>query len=51
MLRDRNTMLHLYDGDAATSLMKRILESYIPTFVKLADSVSTRYGGTLEHID
>lgn len=51
MLRDRNTVLHLYDEEAATCLVGRILESYIPAFAQLAGSILTRYGDALERID
>lgn len=30
MLRDRNSMAYIYDGEAAKALVKRILEEYIP---------------------
>ena len=35
MLNDRNSMAHIYDGEAARRLVKRILGQYIPQFVKL----------------
>ena len=51
MLRDRNTILHLYDENAMLALLKRILNTYIPTFEKLGDSIERQYGETLKAID
>lgn len=48
MLNDRNSMAHIYDGEAARRLVKRILEQYIPQFVKLEKELASYYGDTLK---
>lgn len=50
MLKDRNDITHIYDGDAAKELAGRILEEYIPQFIKLEMEVRKNYGDTLETI-
>lgn len=50
MLKDRNDTTHIYDGDAAKKLANRILEEYIPQFIKLEMEVRKNYGDTLETI-
>lgn len=47
MLRDRNDMAHIYDGNAARELVGRILKGYIPAFVKLEEELNEKYGTTL----
>lgn len=47
MLKDRNDTSHIYDGDAAKELMHRILEDYIPQFVKLETELVHQYGDLL----
>lgn len=51
MLRDRNSMAHIYDGEAAKALVKRILEEYIPQFVRLENELKQQYGDSLEQIE
>lgn len=48
MLNDRNSMAHIYDGEAARRLVKRILGQYIPQFVKLEKELVSYYGDTLK---
>ncbi len=50
MLRDRNSMAHIYDGEAAKALVKRILEEYIPQFVRLENELKQQYGDSLGQI-
>lgn len=50
MLRDRNSMAHIYDGEAAKALVKRILEEYIPQFVRLENELNQQYGDSLGQI-
>lgn len=50
MLKDRNDMTHIYDGNAAAELVERILKIYIPQFVKLENELKKQYGGILETI-
>lgn len=48
MLNDRNSMAHIYDGEAARRLVKRILGQYIPQFVTLEKELVSYYGDTLK---
>lgn len=50
MLRDRNSMAYIYDGEAAKALVKRILEEYIPQFVRLENELKQQYGDSLGQI-
>ena len=43
MLRERNNMTHVYDGDDAKKLVKKILDEYIPTFCLLKKEIEARY--------
>lgn len=47
MLKDRNNMAHIYDGNAARLLVKRILTKYIPQFLKLESELIRLYGDNL----
>ena len=47
MLKDRNDMAHIYNGNAANDLVKRILEEYIPQFLKLEEELVRMYGDIL----
>ncbi len=44
MLKDRNDMAHIYDRDAAGRMVRRILEEYIPQFIKLEKELAAYYG-------
>ena len=48
MLNDRNSMAHVYDGEAAARLVERILKEYIPQFVKLEKDLADHYGDLLK---
>lgn len=48
MLKDRNDMAHIYDGNAAKKLVERILQKYIPQFVELEKELMHYYGDKLE---
>ena len=50
MLRDRNDMTHIYNGEAAKALVKKILEQYIPEFEKLQSEIEHRYGEIIEEL-
>ena len=43
MLKARNDMTHIYDGDAAKRLVNSILYRYIPEFVKLRENIVGQY--------
>lgn len=47
MLRARNDMTHIYDGDAARNMVEQILSKYIPEFQKLQKNIVEHYGERL----
>lgn len=44
MLAERNNMAHLYDKEAAKTLVKHILDDYIQEFEKMRTSLLKKYG-------
>lgn len=44
MLRDRNTIMHIYDEAKELELVSTIVERYIPEFQKLKKGLDERYG-------
>ena len=50
MLKDRNDTAHIYDGNAAKELVKRILGKYIAEFVRLEKELTDYYGDSLKTI-
>lgn len=50
MLKNRNDMTHIYDGDAAKKLVRIIIEQYIPEFIQLRNEIKERYQNVLEEI-
>lgn len=50
MLKSRNDMIHIYDGEAAKRLVNTILNSYIPAFLKMKDGVLEYYQDILDEI-
>ena len=43
MLNDRNSMSHVYDGNAANRLARTIIDTYIPMFRRLERKIVERY--------
>ena len=43
MLKDRNSMTHIYDGEEAQRLVHTILDQYIPEFIRLRDNLQKQY--------
>ena len=50
MLKARNDMSHIYDGNAARNLVNLILDNYIPEFIKLKDEIQAYYGDILDNL-
>lgn len=50
MLRARNDMTHIYNGDAAKNMVEQILKIYIPEFQKLENKIFGKYGNILDKI-
>ena len=47
MLRDRNTITHVYDEEKELELVDTIIRRYIPAFMQLKEGLDTRYGALL----
>lgn len=50
MLKARNDMTHIYDGDEAKRMVKQILESYIPEFQKMEKNILETYGEIIDSL-
>lgn len=50
MLKSRNDMTHIYDGEAAKRLVNIILKKYIPEFLRMQTGILERYGDILQQI-
>ena len=50
MLRDRNDLTHIYDGEQAQKLVNVILEKYIPAFVVLQENIENQYKDVLDKL-
>ena len=48
MLKERNDMTHIYDGNEAKELVKKIIEEYIPAFCLMKEEIENRYQGILD---
>lgn len=51
MLKYRNDMTHIYDGEAAKRLVAKILEEFVPEFQHLKTELINRYGENLYKIE
>ncbi|MDO4849966.1 MAG: nucleotidyltransferase substrate binding protein [Coriobacteriia bacterium] len=47
MLRDRNTIMRIYDEAKELELVNAIIEDYIPAFQRLKEGLDARYGELL----
>lgn len=47
LLRDRNTIVHIYDPERAAQLTERILDQYLPAFRLLNKGLTSKYGDIL----
>ena len=50
MLRERNNMTHIYDGNEAKELVKKIIDCYIPTFCLMKEKIENRYQEILDSL-
>lgn len=50
MLKSRNDMTHIYDGEAAKRLVNSILHRYIPEYIKLRNRILDKYKNVLTQI-
>ena len=48
MLKQRNDMTHIYDGNAAKELVRNIINEYIPTFYLMQKEIEIRYQEIIE---
>ena len=50
MLKSRNDMTYIYNGEAARELVNDILNVYIPEFLKMKNEILLQYGAILDEI-
>ena len=50
MLKDRNDMSHIYDGEAAKRLAQKIIKIYIPEFIYMQEKLIDIYGDGLQNV-
>lgn len=50
MLRVRNDMTHIYNGEAAKQMVSLILERYIPAFAVMEEKIRKDYGEILKDL-
>lgn len=50
MLRARNDMTHIYNGEAAKQMVSLILERYIPAFAVMEEKIRKDYGNILKDL-
>ncbi len=43
MLKARNDMTHIYDGNEAKELVKTIIDKYIPAYCRMKEEIEQRY--------
>lgn len=43
MLKERNNMTHIYDANEAKRLVTKIIEEYIPTFMRIQKEIEDKY--------
>ena len=48
MLKEKNDMTHIYDGNEAKELVKKIIDEYIPAFCLMKEEIEDRYQGILD---
>lgn len=48
MLRERNNMTHVYDGEEAKELVKKIIDQYIPAFCRMKEEIEFQYKEILD---
>lgn len=48
MLRERNNMTHIYDGEAAKELVESIIKKYIPMFCTMKREIENKYQDILD---
>ena len=48
MLKERNDMTHIYDGNEAKKLVEKIINDYIPAFCCMKEEIEERYQGILD---
>ncbi len=48
MLKERNNMTHIYDGNEAKELVKKIIDKYIPMFCLMEEEIERSYQEILD---
>lgn len=47
MLKARNDLMHVYDGEAARQMAERIVADFVPAFERVQTGLEELYGGVL----
>lgn len=50
MLKERNNMTHIYDGNEAKELVKKIIENYIPVFCLMEVEIQNKYQEIIDRL-
>lgn len=50
MLKERNNMTHIYDGNEAKELVKKIIENYIPAFCLMEVEIQNKYQEIIDRL-
>ena len=50
MLKSRNDMTHIYDGETEKRLVNIILQKYIPEFLRMQKGILERYGDIIQQL-
>lgn len=50
MLKERNNMTHIYDGEEARRLVGKIIHEYIPAFICMQKEIENRYQDILGNL-
>ena len=50
MLKERNNMTHVYDGNEAKELVNKIIVQYIPMFILMKEEIESRYQDIIDSL-
>lgn len=50
MMKERNNMTHIYDGNEAKELVRKILDQYIPAFCLMKEEIENRYKDVMDSL-
>ena len=50
MVKERNNMTHVYDGNEAKELVNKIIVQYIPMFILMKEEIESRYQDIIDSL-